>query len=127
MIVKKNYKERVGQAIPYIGTLDTTITGSRNGHSPVFLWYAINKMGREGLKKRAQICLENADYAQAKMKQMGIEAWRNKNAITIVFPKPSQEICVKWQLASEGKFSHIICMPGVTKEKIDEFLQDLTK
>ncbi len=127
VIVKKNYKERVGQAIPYIGTLDTTITGSRNGHSPVFLWYAINKMGHAGLKKRAEICLEVADYAEAKMKQLGIEAWRNQNAITIVFPKPSQEICVKWQLASEGKMSHIICMPGVTKEKIDEFLQDLVQ
>jgi len=41
VVVKKSYKERIGQSIPYIGTLDTTITGSRNGHSPVFLWYAI--------------------------------------------------------------------------------------
>ena len=29
------------------------------------------------------------------------------------------------QLASEGKRSHILCMPGVTREKIDEFLKDL--
>ena len=32
VIVKKNYKDRIGRTIPYIGTLDTTITGSRNGH-----------------------------------------------------------------------------------------------
>lgn len=127
VIVKKNYKERIGQAIPYIGTLDTTITGSRNGHSPVFLWYAIKKLGVEGLKQRALQCLEVAEYAEEKMKKMGIAAWRNPNAITVVFPKPSTEICVKWQLASEAKNTHIICMPGVTKEKIDEFLKDLQK
>lgn len=125
VIVKKNYKDRIGQAIPYIGTLDTTITGSRNGHSPVFLWYAIKKFGTEGLRKRAEICMEVAEYTEKKMNEMGIKAWRNPHAITVVFPKPSQEVCVKWQLASEGNFSHIICMPGVTKEKIDEFLKDL--
>ncbi len=126
VVVKKNYKERIGQAIPYIGTLDTTITGSRNGHSPVFLWYAIKKLGLEGLKKRALECLEVASYTEKRMKEMEISAWRNADAITVVFPKPSKEVCVKWQLASEGKLSHIICMPGVTKEKIDEFLQDLS-
>jgi histidine decarboxylase len=125
VIVKKNYKERIGQAIPYIGTMDTTITGSRNGHSPVFLWYAIKKFGAEGLKKRAEKCLEVAEYTLEQMVKKGIPAWRNEHAITIVFPKPSKEVCVKWQLASEGKLSHIICMPGVTKEKIDEFLRDL--
>ncbi|MES2961918.1 MAG: histidine decarboxylase [Pseudomonadota bacterium] len=125
VVVKKNYKDRIGQAIPYIGTLDTTITGSRNGHSPVFLWYAIKKFGLEGLKERAQICLEVAEYTETKMKEKGIAAWRNPNAITVVFPKPSQEVCVKWQLASDSGLSHIICMPGVTKEKIDDFLKDL--
>jgi histidine decarboxylase len=125
VIVKKNYKERIGKAIPYIGTLDTTISGSRNGHSPLFLWYAIKKIGKEGFKKRALDSLEVTSYALSKMKEMGINAWSNPNAITIVFPKPNKEICNKWQLATEGDYSHIICMPGVSKEKIDEFLNDL--
>ena len=125
VIVKKNYRDRIGQTIPYIGTLDTTITGSRNGHSPVFLWHAINKLGREGLKARALKCFEVAEYALEEMKKLGIKAWKNPNAITIIFPKPAEETCIKWQLASDGEFSHIICMPGVTKEKIDEFLKDL--
>ena len=126
VIVKKNYKDRIGQTIPYIGTLDTTITGSRNGHSPVFLWHAINKLGREGLKHRALKCFEVAEYALEEMKKIGIKAWKNPNALTIIFPKPAEEICVKWQLASDGELSHIICMPGVTKEKIDEFLKELS-
>ncbi len=125
VIVKKNYKERVGRAIPYIGTLDTTIAGSRNGHSPVFLWYAINKLGREGLKQRAIEAIKIAEYAEKKLNELGIKAWRNPNALTVIFPQPSKEICVKWQLASDNDQTHIICMPGVTKERVDLFLRDL--
>lgn len=125
VLVKKNYKERIGKAISYIGTVDTTITGSRNGHSPLFLWYAIKKFGKEGLKKRALESMELATYTTSKLKEMGIMAWHNDNAITVIFPKPSDEICTKWQLATENGLSHILCMPGVTKENIDEFLKDL--
>ncbi len=125
VIVKKNYKDRIGQSVPYIGSMDTTITGSRNGHSPIFLWYAINKLGKEGLRERAVKCLEVADYAEEKLKEIGIEAWRNNNSITIVMPQPAEEICIKWQLASDDGLSHIICMPGVTKENIDDFIRDI--
>jgi histidine decarboxylase len=125
VIVKKNYKERIGRTIPYIGTLDTTITGSRNGHSPVFLWYALKKMGREGLKERAVKSLELAEYAVHHLQKIGINAWRNHNAITVVFPQPSKELCVKWQLASENSQTHIICMPGVTKDIMDLFINDM--
>jgi len=127
VMVKKNYKDRIGKAIPYIGTIDTTITGSRNGHSPLFLWYALKTLGKEGLKKRALESLKLAEYTTAKLKEIGIMAWRNENAITVVFPKPSNETCIKWQIASEGNFAHIICMPGVTKDKIDECLVDIKR
>ena len=127
VLVKKNYKERIGRTIPYIGTLDTTITGSRNGHSPVFLWYALKQMGREGLKARAENSLQLAAYTIQQLAEIGIKAWRNHNAITVVFPKPSKEVCVKWQLATEGEWSHIICMPGVTKETIDAFVGDIVE
>lgn len=127
VIVKKNYKDRIGRTIPYIGTLDTTITGSRNGHSPVFLWYAIKQMGRQGLKVRAENSLQLAYYTVEQLQSIGIAAWRNHNAITVVFPQPSKEICVKWQLASENGLTHIICMPGVTKETIDNFINDIAE
>ncbi len=125
VVVKKSYKDRIGQSIPYIGTLDTTITGSRNGHSPLFLWYAIKKLGKEGLKERALNSLKLAEYTENKLKGLGIDAWRNPNAITVVFPSPSEEICVKWQLASDSGISHIICMPGMVQKEIDDFLIDL--
>jgi histidine decarboxylase len=127
VIVKKNYKERIGQLIPYIGTLDTTITGSRNGHTPMFLWYAIKKWGKEGFLQRAEHGMELAKYTRRKLNSMGWKAWMNPNSLTVVIDKPADEIIAKWQIASEGNMSHIICMPGVTKEQIDLFLADMLK
>lgn len=127
VLVKKNYKERIGKVIPYIGTADTTISGSRNGHSPVFLWYAIRKLGYEGLRARALASLEIAEYATARLRDIGVDAWRNGDALTIVLPELPVELRIKWQLASENGMSHIICMPGITKEKIDEFVEEVEK
>lgn len=125
VIVKKNYRDRIGKTIPYIGTIDTTITGSRNGHSPVFLWHAVKRMGREGLKQRAIQSIAMAEYVVQQLNSIGCKAWKNENAITVVFSAPSKELCHKWQLATEGNWTHMICMPGITKEKVDEFLTDM--
>jgi histidine decarboxylase len=125
VLVKKNYKDRIGRSIPYVGTLDTTITGSRNGFNPVILWYAIKKYGREGLLQRAKMCLSLAAYAEGQLKSLNIAAWRNEDALTVVFPQPSPYICNKWQLASENGISHLICMPGIAKEHIDAFIKDM--
>jgi histidine decarboxylase len=124
VLVKKNYKERIGKTIPYIGTVDTTITGSRNGHSPIFMWYAIKKLGVEGLKQRALESLETAQYVLGRFKQMGVNAWCNPDALTVVFPAPSLALKVKWQLATEDGMSHLICMPGISRTKFDEFLAE---
>lgn len=125
VIVKKNYKERIGQLIPYIGTLDTTITGSRNGHTPMFMWYAIKKWGKEGFLHRAEQSMELAKYTKKKLNAMGWKAWMNPNSITVVIDKPTNELVAKWQIATVGNLAHIICMPGVTKEEIDKFLHDM--
>lgn len=125
VIVKKTNRDRIARSIDYIGSIDTTITGSRNGHSPLFLWYTLKKLGMKGLKERAMHSLAIAAYAEEQLKNLGIEAWRNQNAITVVFPAPSKWICQKWQLASESGLSHIICMPNVVKDQIDELIGDL--
>jgi histidine decarboxylase len=125
VIVKKNYKERIGQLIPYIGTLDTTITGSRNGHTPMFIWYAIKKWGKEGFLQRAEHGMELAKYTRRKLNSMGWKAWMNPNSLTVVIDKPADEVIAKWQIATQGDMAHIICMPGVTKEQIDLFLADM--
>lgn len=125
IITKRSNRDRISKGISYIGSLDTTITGSRNGHSPLFLWYALKHYGVDGLRKRYEHSLNVAQYCELKLKEIGINAWRNSNAITVVFPKTSDKIKAKWQLATEGETSHIICMPNVTKQQIDELILDM--
>ncbi|RAJ79340.1 histidine decarboxylase [Chitinophaga dinghuensis] len=125
VVAQKSYRDRIARSVAYIGTLDTTITGSRNGHSPLFLWYAVKSMGMEGLAARAHQALEIAAYAEEQLQAIGIPAWRNKDTLTVVFPEPEEHIRRKWQLASENGWSHIICMPGVTRALIDSFIAEM--
>lgn len=125
VVAKKSNRDRIARSVAYIGSVDTTITGSRNGHSPLFLWYTLKKYGVEGLRKRALHSLAIAAYAEEKLKEIGVAAWRNPNTITVNFPSPSLTIRQKWQLASENGGSHIICMPNVQKEQIDQLIAEM--
>ncbi|PKH52693.1 histidine decarboxylase [Tenacibaculum sp. Bg11-29] len=125
LMAKRSNRDRIAKGISYIGSSDTTITGSRNGHSPLFLWYALKKLGIKGLQKRYKDSLEVAEYCENELKNIGIKAWRNPNAITVVLPKMPKSIKDKWQLATEGDIAHVICMPNVTKNQIDNFINDV--
>jgi histidine decarboxylase len=127
IIAKKRNVSRIARSIAYIGSLDTTITGSRNGLTPLFLWHMIKKQGCSGLKKRVEQALAMAEYTQTSLCQAGIAAWRNPNAITVVFPEVAESIREKWQLATADGKTHLICMPNVRKNQIDEFLKDLKR
>lgn len=125
VIAKKSHRDRIARSIDYIGSLDTTISGSRNGHTPLFLWYTITKLGIAGLRQRTQDYLDVAAYAEAALKQVEPSVWRNPSTLTVNIPKPEIALVKKWQLASENNWAHIICMPGMRKEQIDAFVTDL--
>jgi len=125
VLARKEKVDRIARSIAYIGCLDTTITGSRNGFTPMVMWYAINKWGKEGLAKRALHSVATAEYAEEKLKELGVEAWRNPNAITVVFPEISEDLKEKYQLATANGITHLICMPNVERHHIDAFINDL--
>lgn len=125
VLARKQHVDRIARSIAYIGSLDTTITGSRNGLTPLFLWRAIDKYGREGFKRRAQEAAALAEYAEQQLKARGIEAWRNPGAMTVVFPAAPEAVKQRWQLATAKGISHIITVPGVSREVIDAFVEDL--
>lgn len=125
VVVKKNNRDRIARSVSYTGSMDTTITGSRNGHTPLFLWYMIKSLGLEGFKKRALHSLEMAAYAEMKLKEIGINAWRNPDCITVNLPEPAAQVRIKWQLALENGWCHIICMPNVTSYQIDQLVEEI--
>lgn len=126
VLAKKTNVDRVACAVEYISTLDTTVSGSRNAITPLFLWYAIQTKGHAGFCKMIEYCLEVANYAISRLKAIGIHAWRNKNSITVVFPKQDEAVLSRWQIAVHGDIAHIVAMPHVKKTQIDRFIADIS-
>jgi len=125
VLAKKRHVERIARSIAYIGNLDTTISGSRNGLTPLILWSAIRRLGDEGFARRVQHSLGLADYACRSLCEVGVRAWRNPHALTVVFPSPSAAIQTRWQLASADGNSHILTLPNVERSQIDQFVADV--
>ncbi len=125
VLARKRNVDRIARSIAYIGNLDTTITGSRNGLTPLILWLAIKRLGEAGFRSRVVGSLEVAEYARGRLRNIGIDAWSNPNAITVVFPSPSPRICQKWQLAAADGITHLLILPNVSKAQIDRFVADL--
>ncbi len=124
-LAKKGNVELVARSIEYVGTLDTTVTGSRNGITPIFLWYAIQRYGRAGFAAAARRCLELAQYAVDRFRALGVDAWRNPRAVTVVFPRPPAAVLQRWQIAVKDDYAHIICMSHFTTALIDELTGEI--
>lgn len=125
VLARKPYVERMARSIEYVGTLDTTLTGSRNGITPLFLWYAIHRTGSDGFRRQVAQCLKKARYAIERFEKIGIKAWRNPFAITVVFPKPPPSVLEKWQIAVQGDRAHLIALQSLTIRQIDQLIADI--
>ncbi|SBT44124.1 histidine decarboxylase [Micromonospora auratinigra] len=125
VLTRRTLQQQLGQTPNYTATVDTTISGSRSGHPALLLWYAIRSLGHAGMRERADRARELAAYTVDRLNEVDWPAWRHEHAFTVVFPTPPAEVTAKWVLASSDGRSHLICMPGVTKEGIDAFVADL--
>lgn len=124
VLTKRQYVAKIARAIEYVGIMDTTLPGSRNALTPIILWYALERYGIEGYKLIVKEMLDVAEYAVQCFQKQGIPAWRNENSVTVVIPRPSDEVLHKWQLAPQANIAHIITMQHVTREMIDEIVSD---
>lgn len=124
VLARKTNVDRIARSIEYIGALDTTISGSRSAMAPLFLWYRLRTLGREGCRELVRRSLALADFAIAALAKQGIEAWRHRNSITVVFPRPPAAIMRKWTIAPRKGIGHIITLPHVREDIIEEFAAD---
>lgn len=125
VMTRQQHVKKIESNIEYIGSKDTTIMGSRNGHAPLFLWYAIAMKGYTGFRADVQQCLENAQYLLLQLQKINCACMLNNDSNTVVFQKPSDKLIKKWQLAAQGDLAHIVVMPNISKAKIDQFIDDL--
>jgi histidine decarboxylase len=114
--------------VEVIGSRDTTISGSRSGHAPIFLWYALQKRGIIGLQNEVHKCMMNARYLHGKLRDAGIGTMLNEYSNTVVFEKPLDfEFIRKWNLAYQGNIAHVVVMQHVTIEMLDSFVDEFTQ
>ena len=124
VLTRKEYVARIARAIEVVGVMDTTIPGSRNAWTPLLLWYALERYGEQGFRDLVRGMLDMAQYAEDRFNDGGLPAWRNRNSVTVLFPRPAQEVMAKWQLAPAGDIAHLIAMPHVTRDMVDELVDD---
>jgi len=124
-LARKPAVDRIARRVEYIGTLDTTLTGSRNALAPLFLWYAFKTVGLGGFRARARACLEVAEYARDRLAAAGRRPWRHPHSNIVVFDRPAERVVQKWQLAVKDDIAHVIAMPHVTRAHVDRLVADL--
>lgn len=125
VLTKSSHVKKIGSSIEYVGIKDTTISGSRNGVAPLFLWFELDGVRKGKFQKMIQKCMDKASYAIRKFNELGVPAWRNKNSLIIIIPRPSDKTIDRWQLATEGNISHMITLQHVTYKVIDTIVKQV--
>ncbi len=125
----------------YIGSLDTTFAGSRNGFSALILWDYLAKHSYDSLVQKALNLEVLASYAENQLRilsqQIGIDLWvdRSPLSLTIRFREANPTIVYTYSLSGEvlyvngerRQYSHIFIMEHVTKDLINKLIKDLSQ
>jgi histidine decarboxylase len=109
----------------YVGSLDTTISGSRDGFSALILWHVIQRLGVHGLTQLAGESIELAVHAAARLELAGFATTRHHCGNIVVFARPCEAISTRWQLANRGDQAHIVTVPGVTDAMLEQFVDEM--
>ena len=126
VVAKRDNVERISVEVDYISANDKTISGSRNGHTPMIMWAALRGHSPAQWRRRIKDSLDAAQYAVDRLQGAGIAAWRNDNSITVVFPCPSPQLARKYCLATSGDTAHLITTPHhYDRSKLDALIDEL--
>ncbi|SHF59484.1 histidine decarboxylase [Streptoalloteichus hindustanus] len=112
--------EMIRQPGAAVGSADDTLSGGRNALSPLMLWYALRRLGREGLARRVRYCLEVTDYAVRRLAEINQHPNRAPGGNVVLFDLPSLEVMREWTLLNENGRAHLVVMPHVTREHVDQ-------
>ena len=123
-----------------IGSVDTTISLSRNGHSSILLWSFISSNSYDTQVACIIQCQNLVKYAVSKLKDLekhvgfDLRIMNFPPSLSIMFIKPNTNIVLKYSLmltslhidSKKIDFAQIYIMRHVTRDKINSFIADLT-
>jgi len=115
----ENFEEVISQR-------DVTISGSRNGHTALFLNEFFDTVD---LKEDVENSLKMTEYIYNRLLECAPDCnpWKNARSPIIVFNSPSKTIIKKWSLATVGSRSHVCVLNHITKDVADAFIKDVSK
>jgi len=123
LITRLKYINALSRDVEYIASRDATITGSRSGHAPILLWYALKKRGLIGLENEVHECIMKARYLLNQLRDAGIGAMLNEFSNIVVFERPLDDhFTRRWNLASNGNIAHVVVLKHITIEMLDTFV-----
>ena len=80
------------------------------------------------LEVDAKRCIENARYLKDRLRNSIISEMLNEHSFSIVFERQlKQEFIHKWQLSCERDMTHVVVMPCVTTQMLDNFVSEFAK
>ena len=140
-MTKRKYQLLPPDNPEYIGALDSTFAGSRNGLSALILWNYLARNPYDKQIKKALYTQRIADYAYRRLKhleetlQRDLWVGRSPLSLTVRFKQVKPEIISKYSLSGETFYvsgrrkasNHIFAMSHVTEETIDRLIDDLSK
>jgi histidine decarboxylase len=77
------------------------------------------------IKESVKYCIEHSIYLRKKLDEINYPYFYNSFSITTFMATPPDYLVEKWQLAKENDIAHVITMPSVNKDMIDNFINDL--
>mmetsp|Transcript_25581 Transcript_25581/g.61638 ORF Transcript_25581/g.61638 Transcript_25581/m.61638 type:complete len:251 (+) Transcript_25581:253-1005(+) len=111
-----------GIQVPYLSFTDRMASGSKDGLvAPK--WHA--RLRQFNWEEELRRCETNAQYLMTKLSERNIQSAKHNPGIIVVFPKPSDEFCDRFQLATQDQFAHVCVMPHITVDILDMFLDEL--
>ncbi|MCD6039826.1 MAG: hdc [Gammaproteobacteria bacterium] len=123
--------EKAERSVEYVGNIiDSTVTGSRSGLNVLMFYNALCSIeldkNKNKLTKMVADNFENAKYLYAQLvKILGPDQVEYPYNFNVIFSKPSLALSKKYQLMLRGETATICVLSNVTKELIDQFINDL--
>jgi tyrosine decarboxylase/aspartate 1-decarboxylase len=129
--------KNIAKSISYLSDSSTkqlTITGTRPGTSVIASWVLFKKLGESYILERVKESLEVTKYLVQRLKEIAKIELAFEPVLNIVgftCNQLSNEKLVKalekkgWHLSIYSNWTRIVVMPHVSKEIIDNFLNDL--
>lgn len=140
-MTKRKYQLRPPDNPEYIGAIDSTFAGSRNGLSALIMWDYLAKNSYDKQIKKVLRTQRIADYAHRRLKHLQTklkrDLWvgRSPMSLTVRFKQVRPDLISKYSLSGETfyingqkkAFNHIFAMSHVTEETIERLIEDLSK